>query len=1223
MLIRKLGEGGMGKVYLAVDELANNQTVAIKILKEEKYRGALKKLLTSEFKFLKTLDHENIARVFDFGFIEGTSTRFFTSEFVEGKDLYQFTKDCANDTLLDIAVQICRALNYIHSRGIVHGDIKPSNILISHDGTHVRAKIMDFGLSFTPIASDQRKPRGTPAYMAPELVLGQEIDHRIDLYALGITLYAIVYRKTPFEGSPSKGLFKAILHDKIQFDNQDRYPDPLVQIVMRLVEKQPWNRYQSANDVISEINSRLGCAYALETSETQKSYLSKTKLLERDAIQSELSSLIENIRDAKLDHSSNVLIEGAKGTGKSRLLDEIKSQAQLEGVYTIVYDCARHRSDFSLPRNLHAFLHGIEESETSPSAQFDVMENSIAEDADPETQDINLNMQKYGLFKAVSEQVMRSSLRKPILLFIDDFHLLDKASAEFLNYLLADLKSLYGKMDPQFAIVASFLHDAPSANPTSSTPLVAPIPGGIFDRTLPIGNFTSKETLAQFVRSALTMNAVPAHFVSQLYDVTQGNPLLTMEYLSLLSNAGLILFGREREISDNIDLTMLDAPSLEAIHLHQVNRLSSPEITLLKWLSCFYYGCPLDVLLDLLESDTQIEHYYRLLADRILTEAGPERAVSFVNVGLKKTLYQGLNPDDKRRYHKKILTILEEIQDLETPEHATASDESLIYECAYQSQQIGDPTKAIHYNSMAARTANRKGSLYQAIHHYEACLRHPDQLESGTYFKILWNLIHLNSFVGHYTVAIDLCNRIKKEAYENPVLVREASLKLATIYKDLGHYAASLEIIDGLELSGISAFSDFDRCRLYNLRTTCLLARSTYDRAIEFSNQCLSIVDANGNDKKFLREKMRALANIAQANSFMGAYQEAIDLLNTALDLATDRSDLMDRSQILTRMGYAYAVAGRIHESLDFYQKAYEIAQSIHSLRGQSILAINLASTYFKLGEIEKSLTYFEEARKTALKMNSLTEQAFCKVNLGNLYRLLGLEKMAEDTLTETYRLVKEKGLGSLEQVSCHYLALLFLGCGNLSKAEEWFGRISLVAESIIKERPNFYITLKLTEMKIHITKQNFEEAQTIAHSLFQFISSRNDASLLDTFLLLQGQILLNHKKDFEAAQKCFSKALESHDTLNANMPSFDNFDLLVEIHHHNALCYSEQGLREQALRHYKQCVRLISEMLKRIPEHYRKSFLAHAGRGAVMHEAEVFESEEITLTPQATEKKE
>ncbi len=209
-LLEKIGEGGCGVVYMAEQEEPVRRRVALKIIKLGMETKSVIARFEAERQALAMMDHPNIARVFDAGATD-RGPPYFIMELVRGVPV---TKYCDQNRLevrerLDLFIQICHAIQHAHQKGIIHGDIKPSNIIVAlHDGKPV-PKVIDFGISKATEARLTDKHLftayaqliGTPAYMSPEQAEmgGVDIDTRSDIYSLGVLLYELLTGRTPFE----------------------------------------------------------------------------------------------------------------------------------------------------------------------------------------------------------------------------------------------------------------------------------------------------------------------------------------------------------------------------------------------------------------------------------------------------------------------------------------------------------------------------------------------------------------------------------------------------------------------------------------------------------------------------------------------------------------------------------------------------------------------------------------------------------------------------------------------------------------------------------------------------------------------------------------------------------------------------------------------------------------------------------------------------------------
>ena len=255
-IIEELGKGGMGKVYKAHDTEIKEQ-VALKLLKPEIASDEKTiERFRNEIRLARKIAHKNVGRMYDLGKAEGSY--FISMEYVSGQDLkglIRQSRQLTVGTTISIAKQVCGGLAEAHRLGIAHRDLKPSNIMIDKDGN---ARIMDFGIARSLKAKGITGPGvmiGTPEYMSPEQVEGKEVDQRSDIYSLGVILYEMVTGQVPFEGDTPFTI--GVKHkseapkDPREFNAQ--LPEDLSRVILRCMEKDKEERYQSAGEVSSEL----------------------------------------------------------------------------------------------------------------------------------------------------------------------------------------------------------------------------------------------------------------------------------------------------------------------------------------------------------------------------------------------------------------------------------------------------------------------------------------------------------------------------------------------------------------------------------------------------------------------------------------------------------------------------------------------------------------------------------------------------------------------------------------------------------------------------------------------------------------------------------------------------------------------------------------------------------------------------------------------------------
>ncbi len=253
-IIRIIGKGGMGEVYLAEDTKLERK-VALKFLPAwlSEDRDARQRMI-EEARAASKLNHPNIVGVYS---LEEYRGRFFiVMEYVDGISLKEMAPKPPLETIISITIDICRGLEAAHRAGIVHLDIKPQNILMDKEG---RAKICDFGIATYKGRSDhdRKTTAGTTAYMSPEQAQGIETDWRSDIFSLGAMLYEIASGRLPFEGEYEAALLYSIINESPKPLGRQRpdLPDGFEQAVNKMLKKNPEDRYQSVAEIIEDIDA--------------------------------------------------------------------------------------------------------------------------------------------------------------------------------------------------------------------------------------------------------------------------------------------------------------------------------------------------------------------------------------------------------------------------------------------------------------------------------------------------------------------------------------------------------------------------------------------------------------------------------------------------------------------------------------------------------------------------------------------------------------------------------------------------------------------------------------------------------------------------------------------------------------------------------------------------------------------------------------------------------
>lgn len=339
-IIEKVGEGGMGVVYRAEDTRLK-RTIALKFLPTEAITKEEQTRFIREAQAASALDHPNICTIHEVNETDDDRT-YIAMAFCDGETVKEMISrgSLKLEEAIDIAIQMGEGLARAHKEGIVHRDIKPANAILTKDGT---VKIVDFGLAKISGATQLTKTgtsMGTAAYMSPEQIRGEEVDHRTDIWALGVMLYEMVTGEQPFTGENDTAVIYSVLNEDPETITSIRQdiPRDLGDVVGKALVKDPANRYQHTGDVVEDLRNLLSAENA--QSEWEKSIIvlpfddmspDKDNEYFSDGLTEEIITDLSHIHDLLvISRSSAMTFKGTKKKIKE-IAREVNVQYVLEG----------------------------------------------------------------------------------------------------------------------------------------------------------------------------------------------------------------------------------------------------------------------------------------------------------------------------------------------------------------------------------------------------------------------------------------------------------------------------------------------------------------------------------------------------------------------------------------------------------------------------------------------------------------------------------------------------------------------------------------------------------------------------------------------------------------------------------------------------------------------------------------------------------------------------
>ena len=667
----EIGSGGMGIVYRAHDRLTG-MTVALKRVRlnaepqiidsrvPHDTQEQLRLVLAKEFQILAGLRHPNIISVIDYGF-DSEQQPFYTMTFLEeSQTILEAGAALDQNGKLDLLEQLLQGLAYLHRRGILHRDIKPANVLV----TGGMVKLLDFGLSHA--ADEDGAMGGSPLYMSPELMDGEEATIAADLYAVGVLFYQLFVGKHPF-GEFDTGFYRRMSSHSPNLTAVDYRLHPLLH---NLLDRTPAGRSQSAQEVLQRMAEALGHLLSAETEEIRESYLQAATFVGR---QPELGRLKVALDEAKAGVSSAWLIGGESGVGKSRLLDEIRVTAMVNGWQVLNGQAVEGGGlPYQLWREIVPRL--------LLNSEVNDLEAGILKEIVPNIEDLlGRTVPPLPFFRGAAGQERLSNAlfkillrqRKKTILLLEDLHWADKN----LTTLILILKMLH--RFPGLMIVGTYRRDERSSLPVE-LPNV---------QTMMLERLGENE-VRQLSQAMLGDQADSPDISSLLIRETEGNTFFIVEVMRSLAEEA----GRIDEISQlNLPSGILTA-GMETLLHRRFQRIATRDRPLLEAAAIAGRQLDLPILAELAPHIPLEGWLQRVSETSILTVV--DNKWRFSHDKLRETIVNTLSLTSRQRLHRQVAEAIERVYPADEHYHQALLDHW---------HQVGDTDKVIDYVDSVAR----------------------------------------------------------------------------------------------------------------------------------------------------------------------------------------------------------------------------------------------------------------------------------------------------------------------------------------------------------------------------------------------------------------------------------------------------------------------------------------------------------------------------------------
>ncbi len=1005
ILHEPLGQGAMGIVYRATDRLSG-RIVALKsvtILDEQLHfasqvesrdKGNFRLALAQEFQTLASLRHPNIISVLDYGFDEGSQPYFTMSYLADACTILDAGMGQNIETKIKLLIQLLQALAYLHRRSILHRDLKPGNILVTEN----RLRVLDFGLS---ISRDKARGRtGTLAYMAPETLQRGEAVEASDLYAVGVIAYQLFTGRLPFEASDLMG----IISQPADLSRLEANAAISV-IIERLLQKSPGERFDSALDVVLALGESIDQSSPQEDAAFRDSFLQAAKFVGRDKEFGQLSKALEITQNGE---GSAWLVGGESGVGKSRLVEELRIRALVQGAQVLRGQAIEGQGQ---PYHLwQAPLHRLALSVQLSDLEAGVLKSIVPEIESilgkeiPDAPELDDKEAAQRLVSTIASSIQKAAqTTPPFVLLLEDIH-----------WALNSLAPL--------AILSRIIHHTPLlVIGTYRTEELNDLPDTLPDmKNLLLKRFDN-EAIAELSTSMLGESGIQPQVLSLLQDETEGNVFFLVETVRALAEE---VGSLQRINSATLPKTVF-AGGVQRVIQRRLTRVPEDYQPLLKLAAVAGRALEPDLLLTAMP-EIDLENWLTTCANVAVLEIHDERW-RFAHDKLRETLLDNLENEEYKELNLQTALALETTYAADLAPHYGR----LARHYSKTSQQ----NEERHFARLAGEQAASRYSHDEALRFFDQALKLSSENDLETQYDLLLSRETIFKLRGDLELQLGNLETLQKVANKLEDVSKKATIRLSWsgYHYNRGNYPIAFESAQQALDLALAARETQIALKTYNQIASILWKQNNLDEASLYAQTGLELARKSGdqNYEPWLLNNLGMIAFSKRDLLDAQAYWEQ------SLSISLENEDTHVQALLLNNLGMIAGYQGNFEAAQNYYEQALKIAREAGARRPEAMNLTNLGWVSGLLGEFEQAIHYTKDNILISREIGDLYNETYGLVNLSSYAGAIGDLQTAQRSANQAIELALQIGDRSAEAWAHTNLGHSHFASGEFNQAAD------------------------------------------------------------------------------------------------------------------------------------------------------------------------------------------